>query len=64
MSEPLLRIWNLTKVFPLKGGLFAVKPAASMRSNGVDFHIEARRNPGAGWRIRCGKSTTGVACFS
>ena len=23
MSEPLLRVWNLTKEFPLKGGLLA-----------------------------------------
>src|SRR5216683_115074 len=40
MSEPLLRIWNLTKVFPLKGGLFGRQAGSVHAVDGVDFHIE------------------------
>src|ERR1700685_311168 len=58
MSEPLLRVWNLTKAFPLKGGLFG-RQAGSVRAvDGVDFDIARGATPGLVGQSGCGKSTT------
>src|SRR3982074_1780434 len=59
MSEPLLRIWNLTKQFPLKGGLFGRQAGSIHAVDGVDFHIERGETLGLVCESGCCKSTTG-----
>jgi oligopeptide transport system ATP-binding protein len=59
MSEPLLRVWNLTKEFPLKGGLFGRQAASVHAVDGVDFNIDRGETLGLVGESGCGKSTTG-----
>src|ERR1700688_2901818 len=59
MSEPLLRVWNLTKEFPLKGGLFARQAGSVHAVDGVDFNIGRGETLGLVGESGCGKSTTG-----
>jgi len=59
MSEPLLRIWNLTKEFPVQSGLFRRSAASVHAVDGVDFHIESGETLGLVGESGCGKSTTG-----
>src|SRR6266853_53510 len=59
MSEPLLRVWNLTKEFPLKGGLFGLQAGSVHAVDGVDFHIDRGETLGLVGESGCGKSTTG-----
>jgi oligopeptide transport system ATP-binding protein len=59
MSEPLLRVWNLTKEFPLKGGLFSRDAGSLYAVDGVDFHIGRGETLGLVGESGCGKSTTG-----
>jgi oligopeptide transport system ATP-binding protein len=59
MSEPLLRISNLTKEFPVQSGLFRRNAASVHAVDGVDFHIESGETLGLVGESGCGKSTTG-----
>jgi oligopeptide transport system ATP-binding protein len=59
MNEPLLRIWNLTKEFPVQSGLFRRNAASVHAVDGVDFHIESGETLGLVGESGCGKSTTG-----
>jgi oligopeptide transport system ATP-binding protein len=59
MSEPLLKVQNLTKAFPIRSGLLQRQTGAVQAVNGVDFHIDASETLGLVGESGCGKSTTG-----
>jgi oligopeptide transport system ATP-binding protein len=59
MSEPLLKVQNLTKAFPIHSGLLQRQTGAVQAVNGVDFHIDASETLGLVGESGCGKSTTG-----
>jgi len=59
MSEPLLSVRNLAKVFPIRGGLLRSQTGSIHAVNAIDFHIEAGETLGLVGESGCGKSTTG-----
>jgi oligopeptide transport system ATP-binding protein len=59
MAEPLLRVKNLVKYFPIKGGLFSREVARVHAVDGVNFEINRGETLGLVGESGCGKSTTG-----
>ena len=59
MTEPLLRVKNLVKHFPVKGGVFARAVEHVHAVDGVSFDIQPGETLGLVGESGCGKSTTG-----
>jgi oligopeptide transport system ATP-binding protein len=59
MAEPLLRVKNLVKHFPIKGGLFSREVARVHAVDGISFDINPGETLGLVGESGCGKSTTG-----
>jgi len=58
-DEPLLRVRNLVKHFPLKGGVFAREVERVHAVDGVSFDLQTGETLGLVGESGCGKSTTG-----
>ena len=59
MSAPLLSVRNLTKRFPIHGGLLGREVAAVHAVDGVSFDVRPGETLGLVGESGCGKSTTG-----
>ena len=59
MSAPLLRVNNLVKHFPIKGGIFGRVSEKVHAVDGVSFELKAGETLGVVGESGCGKSTTG-----
>src|SRR5437879_13398638 len=59
MAETLLRVRNLRKYFPIRGGLFSREVARVHAVDDVSFEIQPGETLGLVGESGCGKSTTG-----
>src|SRR5437773_6995813 len=59
MAEPLLRVKNLKKYFPIRGGLFSREVARVHAVDDVTFDMQPGETLGLVGESGCGKSTTG-----
>lgn len=59
MSAPLLKVNNLVKHFPIKGGIFGRVSEKVHAVDGVSFELAAGETLGVVGESGCGKSTTG-----
>src|SRR6266545_5650240 len=59
MAEPLLRVKNLKKYFPIRGGLFSREVARVHAVDDVSFDLQKGETLGLVGESGCGKSTTG-----
>src|SRR3989441_7131174 len=59
MPEPLLRVKNLKKYFPIRGGLLSREVARVHAVDDVSFEILPGETLGLVGESGCGKSTTG-----
>ena len=59
MTEPLLRVKDLVKQFPIKGGMFGRTVDKVHAVDGVSFDLAPGETLGVVGESGCGKSTTG-----
>ena len=59
MPEPLVRVKDLVKHFPVKGGLFGRRVASVRAVDGLNFELAKGETLGLVGESGCGKSTTG-----